>query len=215
MIRDLKSSKKENTEITCEQKILHKKFIMTKTCVFEDCHSNSKRNPELKWASFVKPQKDLARAQLWIKNLSRLDFEVETISRDTYICELHFPPNECLKYWENLELTPFPRGQALTQYLRWTRRQNRQEEEKPSEPISLTQKVKETYKNDGGNKSTVKHVAVLSGVAMPIDYSIDLSTSDVAEATSLELTLPGKIFVFFSLRNCYHGNIFLLKKKYI
>ena len=39
MIRDLKSSKKENTEITCEQKILHKKFI--KLYVFEDCQSNS------------------------------------------------------------------------------------------------------------------------------------------------------------------------------
>ena len=65
VIRDLKSSKKENTEITCEQKLFHKKFI--KLCM-------KTANPILiivkNW-SFVKPQKDLAWALLWIKNLSQ------------------------------------------------------------------------------------------------------------------------------------------------
>ena len=83
---------------------------MVKSCVFEDCH-NSTKNTELKFVSFVKPSFDLERAKLWVKLVGRIDFEVETISQNTFVCQNHFPP-DCtdFKYWTNLNLTPIGKG---------------------------------------------------------------------------------------------------------
>ena len=169
-------------------------YKMVKSCVYEDCNSNSRDNPDMKWAPFVKPSKNSARAELWIKNVARLGFEVETITKDTYVCELHFAPSTNLKYWMNPDLTPFPKGQALTQYLRCERRLNREapkafERSEPS--TSFSQRIKGTYKTD--KSSIVKHVTVLSGVSMPTDFSIDLpiSTSD-EQITTEEFNIAGK-----------------------
>ena len=71
MIRDLKSSKKENTEITCEQKFLHKKFI--KLCVFEDCQSNS-ASQELK---LCQTSEGFSKSSCSTVSQKPVDFEVE------------------------------------------------------------------------------------------------------------------------------------------
>ena len=80
---------------------------MTKSCVFEDCRSTTRTNPELKFVSFIKPSYNLERAKEWVKRVGRLDFEVETISRNTFVCQKHFPPETTdFSYTTNLNLIP-------------------------------------------------------------------------------------------------------------
>ena len=80
---------------------------MGKSCVYEDCRSSSRTTPEIKFANFVKPSFNLERAKKWVKLVGRLDFEVETISGSTFVCQNHFP-SDCLdlNYRTNLDLTP-------------------------------------------------------------------------------------------------------------
>ena len=84
----------------------------TKRCLYEDCKSDTRFHPWLKWAGFVKPTKpkNIERAKRWIYLLQKSAFKLENITVDSYICEKHFPQkhHENLDWKKNLELEPIP-----------------------------------------------------------------------------------------------------------
>ena len=73
-------------------------------CSFYSCQNNSKKNPELKWAKFVAQKRDPERYEKWYQRLKRVDL---VVTRNTYICEEHFPEGTAdLNYWTNPDLIP-------------------------------------------------------------------------------------------------------------
>ena len=86
-----------------------------KHCIYSNCLNNSRINPDLKWASFVKPTKpyNVKRAIRWVHLLGRSDFTISNITKDTFICENHFPPGVVLDWSKNVELEPFPANNSL------------------------------------------------------------------------------------------------------
>ena len=80
-------------------------LTMVKHCAYMTCNSDDRYTPELKFVPFVKPWKDLNRAEQWKKLIGRPDLK---ISKDTYLCAKHFPENESeLNPRHNLNLEPF------------------------------------------------------------------------------------------------------------
>ena len=147
---------------------------MVKVCVYENCDSDSRKHPDIKFAGFVNPDKDLARASKWIKLVGRSDFEIETITKDTYICEKHFPVGSNLKYSKNPDLEPFPRDKTITYYARSDRLQRRSRESEASENpqrLETSENVK-TYRKSTDSTET-KHVSVACGVAITVSDQID------------------------------------------
>ena len=175
---------------------------MPKCCVFEDCDSNSERHPNVEFAPFVKPSQDLPRAQLWVKRVARLDFETETISKNTYVCQRHFPPGSQLQYWNNKELTPFPKGQALTHYLRYERRESR-DDSREEESLNIDrEKAKEDYRNVKAKSVKIKRVPVLCGVPIPVNFKeSDINTSVALDKDSEQISLPGNFIFFLGLNS--------------
>ena len=82
-----------------------------KSCVFKECTSSTRKDPDLRFATFCKPSFDINRAKLWIQKLNREDFPLERITKYTYICEKHFPRGAELDFRKNLSLTPAARGE--------------------------------------------------------------------------------------------------------
>ena len=168
---------------------------MPKSCIFEDCHSNSRLHPNIEFAAFVKPSQDSKRAKAWVKRVARLDFEVETITKNTYVCSKHFPPGSDLQYWTNPDLIPYQNGQALTQYLRSERRRSREEPNKELNVRFQHESLNKTYRKLDPKIVNIKRVEVLCGVPVPVHFN----ESDISAATSsnLEISLPGNIFFAF------------------
>lgn len=77
---------------------------MVKVCVYGPCTKTTKNDPELKFVSFVKPWKDSERAEKWKILCGREDLK---ITKNTWICSLHFPQNEILDPTRNQNLEPF------------------------------------------------------------------------------------------------------------
>ena len=77
-------------------------------CAHSDCRSDSRKNPKMKFAKFVKPSKDPIRAQRWTELMCRANFGLDDISSWTVVCELHFPENVNLDWNTNLDLIPKP-----------------------------------------------------------------------------------------------------------
>jgi len=74
-----------------------------KSCAFYSCKSNSRKDPTLKWTRFVSPYNDLERYKIWFEKLKRPSYNV---TRNTYVCEKHFPQGTDLNKLTNLELVP-------------------------------------------------------------------------------------------------------------
>ena len=72
--------------------------MTNKNCASGLCKSNSRSHPNIKFAKFVQPGVDKARARKWVRLTGRADFHVENIKKWTFICELHFPEGEELDY---------------------------------------------------------------------------------------------------------------------
>ena len=67
-------------------------------CCHGNCNSDSRKNPELRWATFPKVSVDPDRAKRWAELMCRKDFAVKNITSNVYVCELHFPPDVDLNY---------------------------------------------------------------------------------------------------------------------
>lgn len=78
-------------------------------CLYNDCTSDMRLNPDLKWAEFVKPTNpnNIERASKWIDLIGRTDFTVTKINKYTYLCEKHFHEGVNLDWRKNAELEPF------------------------------------------------------------------------------------------------------------
>ena len=72
----------------------------TKHCASGLCKSDTRNNPDLKWAKFVQPGVDFARCKKWVHLMGRRDFEVINVKPWTYVCEKHFPKNSELSYYK-------------------------------------------------------------------------------------------------------------------
>ena len=86
---------------------------MVKHCSHGLCKSDSRKQPDKKFALFVQPKgrnADLNRAKRWVHLCGRKGFTIENIERTTHICEDHFPENVDLDYRRNKDLEPYPVG---------------------------------------------------------------------------------------------------------
>ena len=81
-----------------------------KYCAFGLCKSNSYKSPELRFANFPKVSVAPQRAIEWAILMKRTDFTVNNITRNTFVCELHFDENVDLNYQTNTNLRPYPNG---------------------------------------------------------------------------------------------------------
>ena len=60
-------------------------------CCWGKCHSNSSRtSADIRFLPFPKPWIDLDRAKRWLHLCGREDFTLDNITKNTYICSLHF-----------------------------------------------------------------------------------------------------------------------------
>lgn len=66
---------------------------MPKHCCWGMCTSDSRYpKPGITFLAFPKPNKFLEKARKWVHLCGRgQEFTVERITKDTYICSLHFP----------------------------------------------------------------------------------------------------------------------------
>ena len=67
-------------------------------CCHGNCNSDSRKNPELRFATFPKVSVDGDRAKRWAELMCRRDFTVRNITSNIYVCELHFPEGVDLNY---------------------------------------------------------------------------------------------------------------------
>ena len=80
---------------------------MPTVCFFKNCKSHSDKHPDKVFVPFVKPVTDIKRCKRWIQLSGRL-VDVDKISRNTYLCNDHFPPDEVLDWRKNAKLDPIP-----------------------------------------------------------------------------------------------------------
>ena len=77
-------------------------------CVFKNCESSEIKTPNLKFARFVQPRTNYARAEKWVDLVGRSDFKIANIKKFTVICEKHFILGTDLNWRRNKCLQPFP-----------------------------------------------------------------------------------------------------------
>ena len=82
---------------------------MPTKCFFKNCKSISdKNNKDKVFVPFVKPKTDLKRCVRWLQLSGRIPYSIDRISRNTYLCNDHFPPDEILDWRKNAKLDPIP-----------------------------------------------------------------------------------------------------------
>ena len=81
---------------------------MPTVCFFKNCKSISDKHTDKVFVPFVKPKTDIKRCKRWIQLSGRTPYPVDRISRNTYLCNDHFPPNEILDWKKNAKLDPIP-----------------------------------------------------------------------------------------------------------
>ena len=67
-------------------------------CSHGNCKSDGRRQPEMRFATFPKKSVDEDRARRWAELMCRDDFNVDSITKNSKVCELHFPENVDLDY---------------------------------------------------------------------------------------------------------------------
>ena len=72
-------------------------MVTTKHCCWADCKSDSRCLDAISKIYFIglgngfpHPVKNLEKCKRWVQNCSRKYFSVANITKDTYICSLHF-----------------------------------------------------------------------------------------------------------------------------
>ena len=82
---------------------------MPTKCFFKNCKSISdKNNKDKVFVPFVKPKTDIKRCVRWLQLSGRTSYPIDRISRNTYLCNDHFPPDEVLDWRKNANLDPIP-----------------------------------------------------------------------------------------------------------
>ena len=72
--------------------------MTNKTCASGLCDSDSRHDPNIKFAKFVQPGVNRNRAIRWAHLMGRENFGIEQVKKWTFVCEKHFPANEELDY---------------------------------------------------------------------------------------------------------------------
>ena len=72
-------------------------MVTTKHCCYGDCKSDSRTlesNSNIYFIGFgngfPKPKVDLEKCKRWVQNCGRKYFTIDNVTKDTYICSLHF-----------------------------------------------------------------------------------------------------------------------------
>ena len=81
---------------------------MPTKCFFKNCKSISTKHTDKVFVPFVKPKSDIKRCIRWLQLSGRIPFSIDRISRNTYLCNDHFPPDEVLDWKKNAKLDPIP-----------------------------------------------------------------------------------------------------------
>ena len=81
---------------------------MPTKCFFKNCKSISTKHTDKVFVPFVKPKSDIKRCIRWLQLSGRIPFSIDRISRNTYLCNDHFPPDEVLDWRKNAKLDPIP-----------------------------------------------------------------------------------------------------------
>ena len=82
--------------------------MTNKYCASGLCKSSSYKFPNLRFATFPKVSVNPQRAQQWVVLMKRMNFTVANITKNSFVCELHFDENVDLNYKTNKDLTPYP-----------------------------------------------------------------------------------------------------------
>ena len=99
-----------------------------KHCSHGLCQSDSRKEPQRKFANFPKPRFGVERVREWVQlcGRSKENFDVKDVTKYMYVCDLHFDEDtQDLDYRTNKELKPFPVGHV---------RRNRRRRRSPSPP---------------------------------------------------------------------------------
>ena len=81
---------------------------MPTKCFFKNCKSISGKHTDKVFVPFVKPKTDIKRCVRWLQLSGRTSYPIDRISRNTYLCNDHFPPDEILDWKKNAKLDPIP-----------------------------------------------------------------------------------------------------------
>ena len=81
---------------------------MPTKCFFKNCKSLSDKHTDKVFVPFVKPKTDIKRCVRWLQLSGRTSYPIDRISRNTYLCNDHFPPDEILDWKKNAKLDPIP-----------------------------------------------------------------------------------------------------------
>ena len=107
---------------------LKRKIMPNKHCSHGLCQSDSRKEPQRKFANFPKPRFGEERVREWVQlcGRSKENFDVKDVTKYMYVCDLHFEEDtQDLDYRTNKELKPFPVGHV---------RRNRRRRRSPSPP---------------------------------------------------------------------------------
>ena len=67
-------------------------------CSHGNCKSDGRRHPQIRFATFPKKSVNENRARRWAELMCRDDFTVDSITKNSKVCELHFPEDVDLDY---------------------------------------------------------------------------------------------------------------------
>jgi hypothetical protein len=167
---------------------------MVKHCCFGVCSSNSKRHPDVNFIPFIKPTINLKRAERWVHLCGRADFSVDKITRDTYICHLHFSVGQDLNTHTNPLLEPYPaKNEVKRKELEGVRKRNvlintaniiNEENISPNRRVAIIGQTEPPILNlaseakkyiTRGSRGSIGHIAVpvVSGVWMTNENDIN------------------------------------------
>ena len=172
-----------------------------KHCSHGVCTSNSVRNPERLWVPFVKPWIDFSRCKRWVFLCGRKGFKPSNVTKDTYICDLHFRDGEILDWKINFALEPLKVG--INKFMkidekRDSRARKREMAQSSNEPRALSEGAK-VYKRKSEAPKPAKILLMPYGASptKKINLSIDLPDPNKGRLTFLEFTHTKYFMKFF------------------
>lgn len=142
-------------------------------CSYGLCNSDSDKDPNLRWAQFPQPKRNISAAKKWVQLVGRAHFTIKNVTRHTFVCEKHFPEGAVLDVQSNPTLQPYPlKKPAFDQFPAIISRKKRGRKEGNEQS-----KKNNHTNNDGGSSVENKVVPNLSqeSVAVSPPYKIQKS----------------------------------------
>ena len=76
-------------------------------CSHGKCNNGARKKPYIRFVAIPPKKSYPERAKKWVELMNRKDFTVDSITKNTKLCELHFPEGVDLDHWKNESLGTF------------------------------------------------------------------------------------------------------------